>query len=35
LDTAEVPLPLDGLGAFAGPPFKKDSIAGYLDAVAG
>ena len=34
LDTAEVPLPLDGLGAFAGPPFKKDSIAGYLDAVA-
>jgi NitT/TauT family transport system ATP-binding protein len=27
-------LPADGLGAFAGPPFKKDHVPDYLDAIA-
>jgi len=35
LDNPEMPPPaLDGLGAFAGPPFKKDNIAEYLAALA-
>jgi len=35
LDNAEMPaLPLDGLGAFAGPPFEKDHVPEYLDAIA-
>jgi hypothetical protein len=31
---AEMPSPPDGLGAFAGPPFKKDHVPEYLDALA-
>ena len=34
LNGAEAPSPpLDGIGAFAGPPFRKDHVPEYLDVI--